>query len=444
MKKLIPFLWVWLHFAIPSHSIFAQEYQRLNQYRYFVVEADDPYREHASDIRNEIIKFLQKKDFPVYVSRNAWESLGVDTCQAVKVLFEVQVNRKQVPNYLTLDLFFLDCDRNVLYSFQENKSSFFIFMKTPFIKATQKIVEPLRKFRYEYTGIPLSRPSQTVPLHSQMQRVHQGGPSDVDQDIPQTRHDLSKAVAVVIGNHNYRHPDVPPVDFALQDAQTLRQYLQGTFGYRDENILYYENATQAQMNALFGTSDNHRGILLNYTQAEESDIFIYYSGHGMPDPGQKGAYLVPVDCDPSLVNLNGYSLKILFNNLAKIPYKSLTLVIDACFSGSSERGMLIRQASPIYIKTQNKLLLDPKSHIFFSSSGSQISSWYPEQKHSLFTYFLLKGIQGEANLDRDGKLLLSELANYIEQEVNYKAWRLHKRKQTPEIYGPRQEVFLEY
>jgi len=151
-----------------------------------------------------------------------------------------------------------------------------------------------------------------------------------------------------------------------------------------------------------------------------------------------------VDCDPSLVRFNGYAINTLYDNLSKIPYRSLTVVIDACFSGQSDRGTLTPQASIVRIRSNNSVLKDPKAMVFTAATGAQVASWYPEQSHGLFTYYFLKGLQGEANANRDRELTLGELRAYLDQEVPYMARRLRNRDQNPEVYGQDEKVVLGY
>jgi uncharacterized caspase-like protein len=166
-----------------------------------------------------------------------------------------------------------------------------------------------------------------------------------------------------------------------------------------------------------------------------SDVFVFYSGHGAPDPESKEGYFVPVDCDPSLVKFNGYSLTTLYNNLGKLDYRSLTVVIDACFSGSSDKGMLIKNISPVFINTVTKVLTDEFAMVFASSAAEQVSSWYPEKKHSLFTYFFLKGIQGAANNNKDRWISVGEMRKYLSDNIPYMARKLNNREQTPQTTG---------
>ncbi|OHX68210.1 hypothetical protein NH26_18575 [Flammeovirga pacifica] len=259
--------------------------------------------------------------------------------------------------------------------------------------------------------------------------------SDVDINIPTTRKINNDAIAVIIGNKNYRNSDVPEVSYAHNDAAIMKQYIMKTYGYREGNIIYIEDATQADFNAIFGIKGNPKGKLYNYVKPNASDVFIYYSGHGAPNVESQEGYFVPVDTDPSLIQFNGYAVSTLYENLEAIPFKSITVVMDACFSGSSDGGMLLKSISPVFIKTKNKVLTGDNSVIMTASASEQVASWYNEKKHGLFTYFYLKGLQGAADKNSNGQITIDELGNYIKENVQYMARRLNNREQTPQITG---------
>jgi len=267
-------------------------------------------------------------------------------------------------------------------------------------------------------------------------------------NIPTTLIKRPEAVAVVIGNRDYQIKDVPTVEFAQRDAAIMKEYLLKTLGYQEENIIYLSNATKAQLDATFGTEGEYRGRLFSYIKPNRSEVFVYYSGHGAPDPQSKQAYLVPVDADPAFVRLNGYSLNTFYKNLGNLPATAITVVVDACFSGASESGMLLKNASPVFIQVENPVLAAANAIAFTSASGDQISSWYPEKKHSLFTYFFLKGISGEADINKDKQISIAELNTYIADQVPYLARRLHNREQTPmlapglQMLGARAQTIL--
>ena len=263
---------------------------------------------------------------------------------------------------------------------------------------------------------------------------------DVDVNIPETSANNPDAVAVVIGNRNYKNKDVPAVKFAYRDASTVKQYLVKTLGYREQNIIYKTDATRADFNDLFGVPGNPKGILHNYIKPGKSDVFIYYSGHGAPDMDTQRGYFVPVDCHPNRLALNGYALDLFYKNLSELDTKSVSVVLDACFSGGTNTGKsLIGSASPFGIKVNNPLIANNNTVCLTSSKGDEISSWYNSKKHGLFTYFFLKALQGDADKNKDKKLTFSEIYTFVSDKhdgVPYWARRLHGgRTQTPMLQG---------
>ena len=157
---------------------------------------------------------------------------------------------------------------------------------------------------------------------------------DVDKNIPIIGIENIDGVAVVIGNRDYENKDVPSVEFAIRDAYVLRDYLIKVFGYRIGNIFYYPNASLSNMKVAFNK-------LKNTIKKNKSDVFVYYSGHGAPDPETKQGYFVPVDADPNFIVETGYSVNALYEILNNSSPKSSTVVIDACFSGSSDQGKIL-------------------------------------------------------------------------------------------------------
>ncbi|RMG24270.1 MAG: hypothetical protein D6730_12970 [Bacteroidetes bacterium] len=270
------------------------------------------------------------------------------------------------------------------------------------------------------------------------------GKSEVDFQLPPFQGSNPHAVAVVIGIRDYEHPDIPAVDYALQDAGSIRTYLTEVFGFDESHILFLPNASQAELRGTFGTEENYQARLYNLVEAGKSDVFVYYSGHGAPGTANGQPYLVPSDCDPSLLAFQGYSVQTLYRNLARIPFRSLTLVMDACFSGGSEKGSLIRDASPVFIKPKNPVIRQQNARILAACRGNEIASWYPAKSHSLFTYYFLKGLQGEANLNRDEVLSLEELSTYLSEQVPAMARKLKNRQQQPHILGEGRQILLRY
>ena len=270
--------------------------------------------------------------------------------------------------------------------------------------------------------------------------------ADIDKNIPAAVSPNRDGVAVIIGNRNYsrKNQDVPDVDYALRDAAVMKEYLLKALGYQEGNILTASDATLGDFNNLFGTA-GEPGRISHLVKLGKSDIFIYYAGHGAPDVNEKKGYFVPIDCHPDAVARNGYPLELLYANLGKIQARSITVVIDACFSGSSSSGkMLIASASPVGLRITDPAMSWPNGALFTSSSGAEISSWYDEKKHGLFTYFFLKGMQGAADADQDGRVTAGEIQDFVSDQsegVPYLARRLFNgRDQTPGFAGKREIV----
>ena len=92
----------------------------------------------------------------------------------------------------------------------------------------------------------------------------------------------------------------------------------------------------------------------------------------------------------------------------------------------------------------NKLVLkiaeaDPSLAIFSASGGSEFSR--EDQRwgggHGVFTYYLLKGLRGEANADGNDMVTIGELEDYLRREVG----RATDNKQRPEVKGWRKAEF---
>jgi uncharacterized caspase-like protein len=79
--------------------------------------------------------------------------------------------------------------------------------------------------------------------------------------------------------------------------------------------------------------------------------------------------------------------------------------------------------------------LDPKLTVLAGATGSQITSDYDKGEHGLFTYFLLKGLRGDADADRDGVVSLGELYPFVRENVSSRASRELNRDQTPVLLG---------
>lgn len=254
--------------------------------------------------------------------------------------------------------------------------------------------------------------------------------------LAQAAESYSDDVAIIIGNKTYDDQDIPEVSFALNDAKAMKKLVQEVLHIRDENIIYLENATQAKMQSAFGRAGNHRGKAFQYVKPNVSNLYVFYSGHGMPGRYDDKSYLLPVDADIETADINGYAIETLYQNLARVDAKSVTVFLDACFSGQSHGGSLISKASGARIvDAPAKLPPSDTLTVLSAASKDQLASWDEENKHGLFTEYLLRALYGEADRDEDGQVQLAEVNAFLQEEMRYKARRTYNRDQTPMVSG---------
>ena len=223
-------------------------------------------------------------------------------------------------------------------------------------------------------------------------------------------------VAVVIGIEGYQA--LPKSDYSYDDAKLVKDYLKA-LGFKERNIelITDEKATKSSI-------EKTLEVWLKNKAKHDSRVFVYYSGHGAPDPTTGEAYLVPFDGDPNYLTVTGYSLKRLYERLGKLDAKEIVVVLDSCFSGTGGRSVLAKGARPLVMVAETASL---SSHIavLTATQGSQISTSSPEKGHGIFTYYFLKAI-------KDGRRNLAEIYEYIKPLIEDEA-KMINVQQSPSI-----------
>ncbi len=244
-------------------------------------------------------------------------------------------------------------------------------------------------------------------------------------------------IAVIIGNADYTKQgrDIPDVVPAYADANAFRNYALTALGIREGNIIDLRDATGANLVEVFGSASSHRGQLYDWVRRGQSRVYVYYAGHGAP--GQDGnAYLVPADANAQRIELSGYPLDQLYRNLGQLPAAFVTVVLEACFSGNSQAGAVISNASPVFLKTKAPTIPRQLS-VISAGSADQMASWEQDKSHGLFTKYYLKGMSGEADRGKygnnDGQVEPAELERYLADTLTYFARRYYGRDQRVQI-----------
>jgi WD40 repeat protein len=248
------------------------------------------------------------------------------------------------------------------------------------------------------------------------------------------------AVALLIGISKYRNRgcSIDDVEFAGQDVAAMKQTLINTLGYKEENILVLldEDATK---------SDISLALDLDLRDMVErgkgkSDLLIYFCGHGAPGQDKETGYMIPFDGNPHerRIKQTAYALNDFYAAVREIPARKVTIIIDACFSGQFDGGKLIPDISPVGVSVESAIAGQDNWMVFSASGPSEISSWYREKKHGLFTYFFLKGLQGAVG---KGEVSAGELHRYLRENVE----RIAKKRdiyQTPQFNGDHDQILV--
>jgi len=242
------------------------------------------------------------------------------------------------------------------------------------------------------------------------------------------------AVAVIIGISNYK--SLPKAEFAKDDAQVFYDYAIRALGVKPGNIklLMDEQADAEEIYTAFKT-------WLPARVKSTTDVYVFYSGHGLPTQDGSGLYWLPQRANRDLISKTGILLAEINSDIHATKPKSVTIFMDACYSGQARGGeTLVASARPIALKSQPTTF--PSNFTVISASqADQISSTSPELQHGIFSYYLMRGMEGDADLNKDGKITLDEIQKYLSENVGRQA-RIMNRQQEPQVIGDGARVLV--
>lgn len=245
-------------------------------------------------------------------------------------------------------------------------------------------------------------------------------------------------IALIIGIEKYS--DTVSADFANLDAKYFNEYAREVFNIKSENInlLTDNEATLTKINkSLFKW-------LAGKIKSDQTEVIIFFAGHGLASNNGKELYFLPQDGDPDLLKRTAISRSDLLQEIVNLKPRSVTMFLDMCYSGVSRNDeTLLASARPVRIVAGQQGELPGNFTIFSASQLDQVSSGLKEAKHGIFSYYLMKGLEGNADLDKDKKITNGELLAYINENVSSKALE-QGRKQNPELLGDENKILIKY
>jgi hypothetical protein len=245
-------------------------------------------------------------------------------------------------------------------------------------------------------------------------------------DSPRTVASRPDDFALIVGIQDYR--SVPAAAYAAGDAKTAKTYLEA-LGVPPGNVVLLTGEHASRSDITKYLEEWLPGVV-----KPDSRVYFYYSGHGAPDPASGEAYLVPWDGDPQFLKSTALPVSRLYADLGKLPSRDAVVMLDSCFSGAGGRSIIASGARPL-VNVRDDATAPPRTAVFAAAGGDQISGAFDLRRHGLFTYFLLRGLSGEADADRDGHVTAAELEAYLASRVGEAARRFSNRDQTPRLLG---------
>src|SRR6204780_717107 len=231
-----------------------------------------------------------------------------------------------------------------------------------------------------------------------------------DEPAPLPKGGIPRSYAVIVGISRYQKlPDKWQLQFAERDAQSIYTILISPEGgnFKQENVHVLSGAK-----ATLAAIRHEVGDWLPSVAKDGDRVLIYFAGHGLLDRGK--GYLAPFDLDLDHIASTGYPMEELGAAIgSKIQAKSKILLTDACHSGA---------ISPTDTEALNGKLavLDKSLFSLTASRASERSFESPDLEggHGFFTYYVVKGLEGEADLSpRDGIVTADELSEYVHTQV---------------------------
>jgi len=238
---------------------------------------------------------------------------------------------------------------------------------------------------------------------------------------------------LVIGIDKYEDTNIRELPYAEVDAQSVYDFYAGSpkspAKLGNVSLLMGKQATKKVITKSLGE--------LMRKAKEPDTVICYYAGHG--DVGKhpkKGAeyYMIPQDAEKDDLFTSAIELSELQRLWGAIVAKRKVFIADCCNSG----GFAELRGEGQEGFEQG---LGEGTVVMTASGKGQKALEVPELKHGLFTYFFLKGLEGEANKDNNHKVSVSEMKKFVEENVRNKARELGgaqnpvtKQETTGEIY----------
>jgi signal recognition particle receptor subunit beta len=225
--------------------------------------------------------------------------------------------------------------------------------------------------------------------------------------------------AVVVGINKYK--SFPALKYAANDAREFYRYLTEVNQVPKDHVwlLLDEEATLEKLRTTLGT-------LLRRNAGKDDTVIIFLAGHGAteqdvssPDGDGLEKYILPSNADPKDLYATAMPMSEIARIFQRINSERLVFIGDTCYSGASGGRTIPYPGMRANISNAflERISQGKGRVILTASDANELSMERDDMKHGVFTYYLLEGLHGKADLDGDGVVTLDEVYRYVSTKV---------------------------
>ncbi|MBW4506097.1 MAG: caspase family protein [Scytonematopsis contorta HA4267-MV1] len=220
---------------------------------------------------------------------------------------------------------------------------------------------------------------------------------------------------ILVGVKQYEDEQISNLRYSAEDCQVLADALvEATTQFTQIDLkIHHDFALQSPC-----LESVRESLVQIATAANSSDtILFYFSGHGMLEANTQDVYLCLAETQKSHLQKTGLALKEILHLLGSCNAQNQLIWLDACHSG----GMTLRSANvdnslnptlQLVEVLQQRAAQSKGFYALLSCDNNQQSWEFPELEHGVFTYYLTRGLQGEA-ADSQGTISADGLYRYV-------------------------------
>ena len=263
----------------------------------------------------------------------------------------------------------------------------------------------------------------SAPASQTVAATLKGGRFDsVDQVPANTGLQHPHTYVLAVGISTYRDPQIAARKYASLDAELISTYFQTVGGVPAANVRLLQDWKVLR-------SDIEDFILewLPRRMNSDSVVIVYFSGQAAVSPSGE-TYLIPYDGKHnSTARL--YPLKDLETGLARLKTKQTLFIFDGGMLSIGPAGS-VKRRGPQWGSSKSPVL-----HLI-GTTGFRNGLEPVKLRHGLFTYYVLRGLKGEADANVDGDVTLGELTAFVGKTVSAAAKQDFNQEQQPLFIPP--------